>query len=44
MQQNGWISNFSKKMTQTVAFSVTSQKKILYNAPHSTRLNRDLVQ
>ncbi|CAH8205670.1 conserved hypothetical protein [Vibrio aestuarianus] len=30
---------FDKKMTQTVAFGVTSQKEFLYNALESWRLN-----
>ncbi|HHF3202967.1 TPA: hypothetical protein ACPJ13_004683 [Vibrio alginolyticus] len=33
-------SNLTKKMTQTVAFGVTSQKQLLYNALAMTRWNR----
>ncbi|EGQ8136018.1 hypothetical protein GJM86_10080 [Vibrio parahaemolyticus] len=36
----GYNSNLTKKMTQTVAFGVTSQKQLLYNALAMTRWNR----
>ncbi|PUZ80871.1 hypothetical protein DC357_15555 [Vibrio vulnificus] len=31
---------FDKKVTQTVAFGVTSQNQLLYNAPATERCNR----
>ncbi|MBR9876487.1 hypothetical protein L3V31_13780 [Vibrio sp. J1-1] len=36
----GYNSNLKKKLTQTVAFGVTSQKQLLYNALAKERWNR----
>ncbi|PAR92744.1 hypothetical protein CGT82_15535 [Vibrio cholerae] len=42
--QMGRNSKLTKKMTQTVAFSVTSQKEFLYNAQPSVEVKSASIQ
>ncbi|EGR4062845.1 hypothetical protein FXE80_18390 [Vibrio cholerae] len=42
--QMGRNSKLTKKMTQTVAFGVTSQKELLYNAQPSVEVKSAYIQ